>query len=102
MAKKTAKKPVAKPDEEKAVKVKKVFAPKPVTETVKYAPVIEIDASELKILKVEGGQEGDKMLLICNGSDNIHLNKLIIVGENVTHAHFVFEKDWKLKSICRL
>ncbi len=102
MAKKTAKKPVTKPDEEKAVKVKKVIVPKPVTETVKYAPIIEIDASKLKILKVEGGKEGDKMLLICSGSDNIHLNKLIITGENVTHACLVFEKDWKLKSICRL
>lgn len=102
MAKKTAKKPVIKPVEEKAVKVKKVIVPKPVTETVKYAPVIEIDASKLKILEVEGGKEGDKMLLICKGSDNVYLNKWIIVGENVTHAHFVFEKDWKFKSICRL
>ncbi len=95
-----------KPDSEKAIKVNKVIAPKPVTETVKYKSVIEIDASKLKILNIEGGKEGDKMLLKCEGSDDIHLGKgtdsKIITGENITHAVLVFDKVWKLVSICRL
>ena len=107
MAKKTVKKPVKKPvtkipDEEKAVKVKKVFEPKPVKETVKYSPRIEIDASKLKILTVNGGEEGDEMLLICKGEENVHLNKWIIIGGNITHARCVFEKEWELVSICRI
>jgi len=107
MAKKTVKKPVTKPvtkipDAEKAIKVKKVFEPKPVEETVKYSPRIEIDASKLKILTVEGGKEDDEMLLVCKGKESVHLNKWIIPCENITHANCVFEKEWKLVSICRV
>lgn len=95
-----------KPESEKAVKVNKVIAPKPVTETIKYSPVIEIDASKLKILNIEGGEESDKMLLICKGSDDIHLGKgtdgKIIGCENLTHAVLSFDKVWKLVSICRV
>ena len=91
-----------KPEAEKAIKVKKVIEPKPITETVKYAPVIEIDASKLKILKVNGGTEGDKMLLKCTGMDNLRFGKWIIVCEGLVHANFVFEKEWELISICRI
>lgn len=95
-----------KPDAEKAIKVEKVVVPKPVTETIEYSSVVEIDASKLKILNIKGGKEGDKMLLKCKGSDDIHLGKgtdgKIITGEDLTHAVLVFDKVWKLKSICRL
>ena len=112
MAKKTVKKPVIKTVKEpvlkakEPVKVNAVIKPAKVKE-IAYSPIVEVDASETKVLDIEKMESnGAKMLLKCHGNADVQLGKgtdgNVIHCENETHAVLEFFDNWQLMSICKV